>query len=77
VVLTDMMMPSMDGSTTIRTLQKMNPQIKIIAASGLASNDKVAEAAGLGIKAEALHSERIEHHWVNQAKCNPREVMQF
>jgi len=51
VVLTDMMMPSMDGSTTIRTLQKMNPQIKIIAASGLASNDKVAEAAGLGIKA--------------------------
>jgi len=34
-----MMMPSMDGSTTIRTLQKMNPQIKIIAASGLASND--------------------------------------
>jgi len=25
----------------------MNPQIKIIAASGLASNDKVAEAAGL------------------------------
>jgi len=43
-----MMMPSMDGSTTIRTLQKMNPQIKII---WLASNDKVAEAAGLGIKA--------------------------
>jgi len=64
VVLTDMMMPPMDGSTTIRTLQKMNPQIKIIAASGLASNDKVAEAAGLGIKAfaEAPHSERIEHH---------------
>ena len=34
-VLLDMMMPSMDGATTIRTLQKMNPQVKIIAASGL------------------------------------------
>jgi len=56
----------MDGSTTIRTLQKMNPQIKIIAASGLASNDKVAEAEAAwyqSIFAEALHSERIiEHH---------------
>jgi len=63
VVLTDMMM--MDGSTTIRTLQKMNPQIKIIAASGLASNDKVAEAAGLGIKAfcrSPTQRENIEHH---------------
>jgi len=31
--------------------KKNEPEIKIIAASGLASNDKVAEAAGLGIKA--------------------------
>jgi hypothetical protein len=51
VVLTDMMMPDMDGPTTIRTLQKINSQIKIVATSGLASNDKVAEAAGVGVKA--------------------------
>jgi len=51
IVLVDMMMPSMDGATTIRTLQKINPQIKIIAVSGLAPNDKVAEAASVGLKA--------------------------
>ena len=51
VVLMDMMMPSMDGATTIRSMQKINPQVKIIAVSGLASNDKVVEAAGFGPKA--------------------------
>ena len=51
VVLMDMMMPNMDGPTTIRMLQKMNPQIKIVAVSGLASNEKIAEAAGVGVKA--------------------------
>lgn len=51
VVLMDMMMPSMDGATTMRTMQKINPHVKIIAVSGLASNDKVVEATGVGIKA--------------------------
>jgi hypothetical protein len=50
VVLTDMMMPSMDGPTTIRTLQKINPQVKIIAVSGLASSDKLNKAASTGVK---------------------------
>jgi two-component system cell cycle sensor histidine kinase/response regulator CckA len=50
VVLTDMMMPFMDGPATIRALQKLNPQIKIIAASGLAANEKAAEAASTGVK---------------------------
>ncbi|HEY9892044.1 MAG TPA: response regulator [Candidatus Sericytochromatia bacterium] len=50
VVLTDMMMPSMDGPTTIRTLQKINPQVKIIAVSGLASSDKLTKAASTGVK---------------------------
>jgi two-component system cell cycle sensor histidine kinase/response regulator CckA len=49
-VLTDMMMPFMDGPATIRALQKMNPQVKIIAASGLAAGDKSAEAAALGAR---------------------------
>ncbi len=51
VVLLDMMMPSMDGVLTIRTLQKMNPNVKIIAISGLASNQKIASAQGMGVKA--------------------------
>ena len=50
VVLTDMMMPFMDGPATIRALQKLNPRIKIIAASGLAANEKAAEAASAGVK---------------------------
>ncbi|MBW4615961.1 MAG: response regulator [Desmonostoc vinosum HA7617-LM4] len=51
LVLTDMLMPSMDGLTTIRTLQKINPDVKIIAVSGLAANDKVNTAYDIGIKA--------------------------
>jgi two-component system, cell cycle sensor histidine kinase and response regulator CckA len=49
-VITDMMMPFMDGPATIRALQKMNPNVKIIAASGLAANDKAAEAASVGVQ---------------------------
>jgi CheY-like chemotaxis protein len=50
VVLLDMMMPSMDGPSAIRQLQKINPLVKIIATSGLAFNVMVAEAANLGVK---------------------------
>ncbi len=50
LVLLDMMMPEMDGLTTIRTLQKFNSQVKIIAVSGLALSDKVAAAMGSGVK---------------------------
>ena len=50
VVVTDMMMPFMDGPTTIRTLQKINPEVKIIATSGLASSDKLTTAVGAGVE---------------------------
>ncbi|HEY9604290.1 MAG TPA: response regulator [Allocoleopsis sp.] len=50
LVLTDIMMPSMDGPTTIRTLRKINPQVKIIAVSGLASSDKLAVTAETGVR---------------------------
>jgi len=46
VVLIDMIMPSMDGFTTIRTLQKINPQVKVVSVSGLSAKDQVAKAAG-------------------------------
>ncbi|MEA5513404.1 ATP-binding protein, partial [Nodularia sp. UHCC 0506] len=51
LVLTDMLMPSMDGMTTIKTLQKINPNVKIIAVSGLATTEKVKAAYDAGIKA--------------------------
>jgi PAS domain S-box-containing protein len=50
IVLTDMMMPVMDGVATIRALCRLNPKIRIIAASGLASKGAEAEAAGEGVK---------------------------
>ncbi len=41
IVLVDMMMPSMDGATAIRTLQKINPQVKVVATSGLLTSNQV------------------------------------
>jgi CheY-like chemotaxis protein len=38
IVLTDMMMPVMDGGATIHALRQINPTVKIIAASGLNTN---------------------------------------
>jgi PAS domain S-box-containing protein len=48
-VLTDMMMPLMDGPATIRALRKLNPRLPIVAASGLSAENHVAHAARLGI----------------------------
>jgi CheY-like chemotaxis protein len=45
-----MMMPIMDGPATIHALLRLNPAIKIIAASGLNANENAAKAAGAGIK---------------------------
>lgn len=50
-VLIDMMMPSMDGQTTIRLLQKMNSQVKIIAVSGISSNYQLGRLENMGVKA--------------------------
>jgi CheY-like chemotaxis protein len=50
VVLTDIMMPVMDGAAAIRVLYKMNPEVRIIAASGLAAEVRVADAIAAGVK---------------------------
>ncbi len=50
VVLTDMMMPLMDGPTTIRMLQCINPDVKIIAASGVAHLGGPAKVAEMGVR---------------------------
>ncbi|MEB3219405.1 MAG: PAS domain S-box protein [Nostocales cyanobacterium 94392] len=51
VVLLDMMMPEMDGETTIEMLQKINPQVKIVAISGLVLNPAINEKSNQGVKA--------------------------
>ena len=50
LVLIDIMMPSMDGVTTIRTLQQMNPQVQIIAMSGLVSNEALTQSNNIDIQ---------------------------
>jgi two-component system, cell cycle sensor histidine kinase and response regulator CckA len=49
VVITDMMMPVMDGVTTIKVMRRMNRRVRIIAASGLAANGNVSKAADAGV----------------------------
>ncbi|MDZ4289488.1 MAG: response regulator, partial [Prosthecobacter sp.] len=54
VVLTDLMMPSMDGLTMTRILKRLDPAIKIIASTGMGSvrglQDKTTELSELGVK---------------------------
>ncbi|MEP6671308.1 MAG: PAS domain S-box protein [Chthoniobacter sp.] len=49
-VITDMMMPIMDGPATIQVLVKINPLVKIIAASGLSSQGQIAKGNWPGVK---------------------------
>ena len=48
-VLTDMVMPFMDGPATIRALQRMNPNVRIIAASGLGTGMHAGEGTLEGV----------------------------
>jgi CheY-like chemotaxis protein len=50
VVVTDLMMPIMDGLALIRALRQLDPQSKIIAVSGLASQDKLDEVNTLNVQ---------------------------
>jgi CheY-like chemotaxis protein len=45
-----MAMPNMDGLTTIRMLKKLNPALKIIAASGLSSAGQLTDINELGVE---------------------------
>ncbi|MBM4169324.1 MAG: response regulator [Ignavibacteria bacterium] len=49
LVLTDIMMPYMDGYSTIKALQRIKPEVKIIATSGFAAVDKIGDYSRLGI----------------------------
>lgn len=49
VVLTDMMMPNLDGPGLISAILHEAPDTRIIAASGLGANGNVAKAASMGI----------------------------
>jgi len=50
VVLTDVMMPMMDGVDLTRTLKKMTPDLKMIVCTGQATEFRQAELKNLGVK---------------------------
>ncbi len=50
VVIADLMMPVMDGLKTIRALQNLNPQVRVLASSGLIESAQEAELDRLGVK---------------------------
>ena len=47
IILTDMMMPVMDGLAMIKILKKINPTVKVVASSGLHANNSVAKEGGI------------------------------
>ncbi len=49
VILTDIIMPTMDGPTFIQAVRRLNPDARVVAASGLATNGGVSKAAALGV----------------------------
>jgi PAS domain S-box-containing protein len=48
LLLTDVVMPYLDGPLTIRAIRKMNPAIKVIISSGLKVNEKELDAESVG-----------------------------
>ncbi|MFM2062870.1 MAG: hypothetical protein RLZZ507_2540 [Cyanobacteriota bacterium] len=53
-VLMDMIMPEMDGVTAIYTLQKMNPEVQVIACSGLGTIELLPQSAETKVQAVLL-----------------------
>jgi CheY-like chemotaxis protein len=52
LVLTDLAMPFMDGVALIRTIQKMNPDVRVIASTGRGGQDgRANEIAHLNVRA--------------------------
>jgi two-component system, cell cycle sensor histidine kinase and response regulator CckA len=51
MIILDLMMPLLDTSTIIRTLRRMNPQVQIIAMSGLAPSQAIAQSEATAIQA--------------------------
>jgi CheY-like chemotaxis protein len=49
IVLMDIMMPNLDGISAVRTMKTMNPQVNIIAVSGLSAHRDAVLAAGAKI----------------------------
>jgi PAS domain S-box-containing protein len=49
LVLTDMMMPVMDGAATVHALRTLRPDLRVIATSGLDASDHEGRTAAVGV----------------------------
>ena len=49
VLMTDLMMPGMDGGTLIRRLRAIEPNLSVVAVTGLLSGDSVDELQEIGV----------------------------
>ncbi|QYX29956.1 PAS domain S-box protein [Sphaerospermopsis torques-reginae] len=78
VVLIDMMMPEMDGVTTIRTMQKMNPDVQVIACSGLGTIELLPESRETKVQAVLLKPYTANDllHSLNQVMDNGELTME-
>lgn len=50
LVLTDLAMPTMDGQTLIRSLRQVDRNLKVVAMSGLMTDEQTAELKDLGVE---------------------------
>jgi YesN/AraC family two-component response regulator len=49
-VITDIAMPNMDGPALVGSLRELDPQINIIAMSGLVNEEQITELQDLGVR---------------------------
>ena len=59
LVISDMMMPIMDGASTVRILQKMNPQVKVIVVSGLKQSADIVSQEKINFLHKPYTSEKL------------------
>jgi CheY-like chemotaxis protein len=59
LVLTDMMMPCLDGPATIRGLRRIKPGLPVIATSGLIENETIAHALGGAFLLKPFTTEKL------------------
>jgi len=51
VVITDLMMPFMDGVAVVRSIKKMNPNVRFVASTGMGEQTRASELSALGVTA--------------------------
>jgi len=60
VVISDLMMPGMDGATFVRKLRQLNPQALVIAASGYQAESSATDKADTGVQARLAKPFTVE-----------------